>query len=60
MPHSLNYVDWKQRKEVAADLKLIYAAAMEAEAETRLAEFGANEMRGLRRSPSPGGRIGPG
>ena len=29
---SLNYVNWKQRKEVAADLKTIYRAATEAEA----------------------------
>ena len=33
VPHSLNYVGWKQRKEVAADLKLIYTAATEAKAE---------------------------
>jgi len=39
--YSLNYVGWKQRKEVAADLKLIYSAATEAEAEQRLAEFAA-------------------
>jgi putative transposase len=38
--HSLNFVGWKQRKEVAADLKLIYRAATEAEAEQRLDEFG--------------------
>ena len=37
--HSLNYVGWKQRKEVAADLKLIYTAATEVEAEQRLADF---------------------
>jgi putative transposase len=37
--HSLNYVGWKQRKEVARDLKTIYTAATEAEAEQRLAEF---------------------
>src|SRR3954454_15046321 len=37
--HSLNYVGWKQRKEVAADLKTIYTAATEAEAEQRLVEF---------------------
>jgi len=37
--HSLNYVGWKQRKEVARDLKLIYTAATEAEAEQRLTEF---------------------
>ena len=37
--NSLNYVSWKQRKEVAADLKLIYKAGTEAEAETALDEF---------------------
>jgi len=39
--HSLNYVGWKQRREVAADLKLIYTAATEVEAEQRLTEFAA-------------------
>ncbi len=37
--HSLNYVGWKQRKEVAGDLKLIYTAATDVEAEQRLADF---------------------
>lgn len=37
--HSLNYVSWKQRKEVATDLKTIYTAATDVEAEQRLAEF---------------------
>jgi putative transposase len=37
--HSLNYVGWKQRKEVARELKLIYTAATEVEAEQRLEEF---------------------
>lgn len=37
--HSLNYVGWKQRKEVAADLRKVYTAATEVEAETRLDEF---------------------
>ncbi len=37
--HSLNYVGWKQRKEVAGTLKTIYTAATEAEAEQRQAEF---------------------
>jgi transposase-like protein len=37
--HSLNYVGWKQRKEEAVDLKLIYTAATDAEAEQRLDEF---------------------
>ena len=37
--HSLNYVGWKQRKEVASDLQTIYRAATRAEAELRLSEF---------------------
>lgn len=37
--HSLNYVGWKQRKEVAADLQTIYRAATREEAELRLSEF---------------------
>lgn len=39
--HSLNYVSWKQRKEVAADLKLIYSAPTLEQAELNLAQFGA-------------------
>jgi len=37
--HSLSYVGWKERKAVAADLKLIYRAATEPEAERALGEF---------------------
>ena len=37
--HSLNYVGWKQRKEVAADLQTIYRAATREEAELKLDEF---------------------
>ncbi len=37
--HSLNYVGWKQRKEVAADLQHIYRAATRQEAELHLDEF---------------------
>jgi putative transposase len=37
--NSLNYVGWKQRKQVAADLKLIYRAATREDAERELAEF---------------------
>ncbi|MBA3767611.1 MAG: IS256 family transposase [Acidobacteria bacterium] len=37
--HSLNYVGWKQRKEVAADLQTIYRAATREEAELHLDEF---------------------
>jgi len=36
---SLNYVNWKQRKEVAGGLRLIYQAGTAAEAEMRRDEF---------------------
>lgn len=39
--HSLKYVSWKRRKEVAADLRHIYQAATAQEAEQRLGEFEA-------------------
>lgn len=39
--HSLRYVSWKQRKEVAADLRLIYAAATLTEGEHALNAFAA-------------------
>jgi putative transposase len=39
--HSLNYVSWKRRKEVAADLRRIYTAATAEEAEMMLGEFEA-------------------
>jgi putative transposase len=38
---SLNYVSWKQRKQVAADLRPIYAAPTADEAARRLDEFAA-------------------
>ena len=37
--NSLNYVSWKWRKEVAEDLKAIYAAATVGEAELNLEAF---------------------
>lgn len=37
--YSLNYVSWKRRAEVAADLRLIYQSATAEEAELRLGEF---------------------
>jgi len=43
--HSLNYVGWRQRKEVARDLKTIYTAATDIEAEQRLAEFRDTKQR---------------
>jgi putative transposase len=39
--HSLNFVGYKERKEVAADLQKIYRAASRDEAELRLSEFAA-------------------
>ena len=39
--YSLNFVGWKQRKEVATDLKPIYTAATETEAAQKLDEFAA-------------------
>lgn len=38
--HSLNFVSWKQRKEVANNLKNIYNATSVEQAETNLAAFG--------------------
>ena len=37
--HSLNYVGWKERKEVASDLKLIYRASTEEQAKAELERF---------------------
>ena len=37
--YSLNYVSWKLRKEIAADLRVIYAATTVEDAEQRLDEF---------------------
>jgi putative transposase len=37
--HSLNYVSWKQRKEVASDLKAIYQAPTIEQAEIAMDEF---------------------
>jgi putative transposase len=36
---SLKYVNWKDRKEVAADLRLVYSSATRGQAEMRLEEF---------------------
>jgi putative transposase len=47
--HSLSYVGWKERKAVAADLKAIYRAATEAEAEQALRAF---EQKWDRKFPS--------
>jgi putative transposase len=47
--HSLSYVGWKERKAVAVDLKQIYRAATEAEAEQALRDF---EVKWDRKYPS--------
>ena len=39
--HSLNFVGWKERKTVAADLRKIYTAATDEAAEMQLGEFAA-------------------
>lgn len=39
--HSLNFVGYKERKEVAVDLRKIYRAASRDDAEVRLSEFAA-------------------
>jgi len=39
MRNSLNFVSWKMRKTVAADLRLIYTSATAEAAEQRLSEF---------------------
>ena len=36
---SLRYVNWKDRKKIAADLKLVYGSATVDEAETALTTF---------------------
>lgn len=41
MRASLNYGGWKERKQVAADLKTVYRAASAEEAQQRLDEFAA-------------------
>ena len=48
---SLSYVGWKERKQVASDLKAIYRAATESEAERAL---GAFEQKWDRKYPSIG------
>lgn len=49
--HSLSYVGWKERKELAGDLRAIYRATTEAEAERALSAF---EQKWDRKYPSIG------
>ena len=58
--HNLNYVSWKRRKEVAADLRRIYAAATLEEAELMLGEFEENGTRSTCPLASPGAGTGVG
>ncbi len=55
---SLNYVNWKERKLVAADLKTIYRAVNERQAAQELNEFNAKWGAKYRRSSSSGKRTG--
>ena len=41
VPNSLKYVSWKHRKELAKDLKRVYQAVTEAQAERELEAFAA-------------------
>jgi inorganic triphosphatase YgiF len=58
--HSLNYVSWKRRPEVAADLKRIYRSATADEAVQRLGELEARGMMSIYRSANPGAGTGRG
>ena len=49
--HSLNFCGWKDRKNVAKDLKRIYQATDDIEAEKALADFEANGARNTLHRP---------
>ncbi len=55
---SLNFVNWKERRQVAEDLKAIYRAATETEAEQQLKNFSENGIGSIRRSRRCGGATG--
>ncbi len=56
--HSLHYVSWKQRKEVAADLKAIYQSPTVEEAEMHLALFEEKWDANHRSSANPATQLG--
>jgi putative transposase len=56
--HSLNFCGWKDRKNVARDLKRVYQATDDIEAEKVLADFEAERGQNIRPSRPHGG--GPG
>ena len=58
--HSLNYVSWKLRDQVAADLKRIYQSATAEEGRLGSPSSNKSGMRATRRSPNPGGVTGHG
>jgi len=58
--HSLNFVGWKERKQVAADLRRIYTAATAEQSEMALGEFEQKWMISLRRLVSRGAGTGQG
>ena len=56
--HSLSYVSYKERKEVAADLKLIYTAALWKKPKTIFWNLSKNGKRGIRSWLVRGSRTG--
>jgi len=56
--HSLNFCAWKDRKEVAADLRRIYSAPTPESAAAELDAFEEKWARNMRQSPPPS--AGPG
>ncbi len=49
--NSVRFVNWKDRKQLCSDLKTIYTAATEAQAETALEAFGQNLQGRFRLAP---------
>ena len=56
--NSLRFVSWKERKAVAADLKAVYRAASEQQAQANLEDFG-RKWDGSPPYPGPGRLTGP-
>ena len=58
MSHSLKFLPWKDYKQVAADLKLIYKSITEKEGKLVLERFSESEMRNTLKSVNHGIEIG--
>ena len=57
--NSLNFVSWKERKEVAADLRKIYTSATAEAASAALDQFALTGMPSIRRLRNRGALTGP-